>query len=773
MARITNLDERPRIYDDSKVDVNNLYIDDSAMPKEFEDNIVQLQNAAASSLKQRKPIYNFKTKNKSFLNLYNDLYNMGIKNNKFFLKLYDKDLLTIDPYSPILPKDLQLKILLECFINPWYYVREIARIPVTGLPIEPGGGVQFKADRGNIASWYLFLNGIDQYNSKPRQQGKTQNALCEFLYAFQYGTLSTQMLFFNKDQPQAAENLARAKDQRDLLPSWMQMRTFIDENGKADNGKDNVRSWKNPITNNEIKVMGKATSMMAAQKMGRGATAPLQLYDETDFTPYLDEILGSASLAYSKAAEVAASNKSLYGRLFCSTPGDLDTKEGAWASEWISRMFVWKDEYYDRPINQIKATLSRTDNNGIVFVEHNWRQLKLTNAWYEKQCKLLDYNELRIMREIDLKRVHGSNQSPFKRSDIIYLTKHQKNPIKSLDLQKNFLYFNIYENFKPNIPYILVVDPSEGLMEDNNAVTIINPYSQKPICEFKCNYISQKKMYELLCTLMDQYCPRSMIVIENNKGRELINYFLDSRYKYNLYYDDSKLLSNITEKVDKYGSLVQEANQRRAYGLSTTRSNRPKYFAILENVVEERKELIYTEYLVDDVCGLIRKPSGKVEAGPGKHDDNIMSYLMGLYIYYNAPDELLERYGIIRGASDPNMYDNEGKELTEEESVRQLKMLAQTQALPPELQQILNDTLTQRNEVDDSWDYYKQLEDAKKNYSQLPSEMNAYEKLASQNIIQSGSPLDDTYWANFDNEIIKSNFERYEHSQFDINDYID
>ena len=318
MGFIVNMPEedQQRLYDDLKpYSAKNMQIDNSTMPKDIEENFANLQHVAIESLQRRKPYYDFKTKNKSFLNLYNDWYRMGIKNNKFHLKLYDTDLLGIDPYSPILPVEFQLKIILECFINPWYFLREICRIPAPGTPVEVGGGVPFNADRNNIASWYLFLNGIDHYASKPRQSGKTQNAVAEINYAFHFGALSSQILFFNKDQGQAADNLGRLKDQRDMLPTWMQMRSIVTEDGKIDKGKDNIRSYKCPVTGNEIKVMSKAVSKESATKLGRGATAPIQYYDEVDFTPYFDEILGAASFAYATAANAAKKSKSLYGRL--------------------------------------------------------------------------------------------------------------------------------------------------------------------------------------------------------------------------------------------------------------------------------------------------------------------------------------------------------------------------------------------------------------------------------------------------------------------------
>jgi hypothetical protein len=54
--------------------------------------------------------------------------------------------------------------------------------------------------------------------------------------------------------------------------------------------------------------------------------------------------------------------------------------------------------------------------------------------------------------------------------------------------------------------------------------------------------------------------------------------------------------------------------------------------------------LLNTEYLVDDICKLVRTSTGKIEAGKGEHDDCLMSYLIAIYIYYTGDN--LEYFGI-------------------------------------------------------------------------------------------------------------------------------
>lgn len=320
MGMILNAEQQANVYNKDQYNQNQMNVDNSTMTEDDIGIYRDFTKQAAGYLAKKKPIYDFKTKNRSFINLYKDLKKLGVKNNKFFLTLYDTDLQLIDPYAVGLPKDYQLKVFLECLVNPWYFLREVLHIPADGMPIEIGGGVKYRIDRNNVAAWYCYLNGIDHYQSKPRQQGKTQDAVAKFLYAYLFGTMSSQMLFFNKDQDQANMNLYRLKCQRDMLPGYLQMRTLELEGGKIDKGIENTKSIRNPVTGNTITTMGKATSKETAMKLGRGATSPLQYLDEFDFIPYQTEIMNAAAFAYSTASKNAATNGGLYSRVLSSTP---------------------------------------------------------------------------------------------------------------------------------------------------------------------------------------------------------------------------------------------------------------------------------------------------------------------------------------------------------------------------------------------------------------------------------------------------------------------
>ena len=646
------------------------------MNQELADNYAKLKHAAMQL--HDKKSYQWNTKNKSFIDLHKDLKTLGIKNNKFFLALYDTVLDGVDPFIPNLPLELQARVIREVIRNPWYFLREICRIPMDGKPIVPGGGSPFLIDRNSLATWYLFLNGIDTYASKPRQCGKTQDAIAKINYAYNFGSLSATITLANKDLNLNKMNLARLKAQRDMLPTFLQAKNIFDVASlKILKETSNVTSMKNPVTSNSIILLPTANSEAKADGLGRGYTSSIQLWDEFDWTPYNTKIIDCSVFAFNTASANAKTNKSLYGRLFTSTPGNIDSRDGQSAEEFINGntetgargMLKWTDSMFDMDIRKLYNVVhSAKSYNGIVFVEHTWKQLKKSYEWYEKACEGVRYNPEVIAREINLQRLRGTSKSPFKRTDIMYLINNVLDAKETVDYSDNLSPIRLYDKLNKRTPYLLVVDPAEGLSGDNMAMSVINPYTEKPVAEFESPYITQPKMAKMIVKFMDNYCPKSVIVVENNKGRELLHNLLDSKYAANVWFDTDKLGNK--ESIDKN---EPDTSGEKALGFNTNTKTRPILYGILENMVSEEPDKLNSKLLVDAICSLERTRTGRIEAAQGKHDDMVMAYLIGICVRRMSTN--LEDYGIVPGSIDP--AEKEGKPKTTQEVLAKLKELAE------------------------------------------------------------------------------------------------
>lgn len=598
--------------------------------------------------------YDFGTKNQSFLQVAKDLKIVGVKNFYFMLELKDPSVAYLDPYSPLLTNDAIARIVFECRKNMWYYIREIARIPEQG-----GTSVQYLANRGNIAQAWCFLNGIDSYLNLPRQRGKTQSAICEIGWGYNYGTTNSQTIFVNKSGDDAKTNLGRLKDQLELLPKYMQFEAVYNEDdGKTTKQIKNATKMRHPITKNEIITKAKATSQESALNIARGLTAPIQHFDEVEFTSKIKTIVQNSAPTYEKASENAKKNGALYGRLFTSTPGDLDTPSGQEGLEIVTSCATWTEQMYDMTPEKRTEYMHANSKNDIVYIEYSYKQLGLTEEWFDNISRKIGDIQT-VKREVLLQRLRGSSDSVFTRDQIEFVLMNIQPVIQEIFIKEVFK-FDIYEPLNRNIPYLVGVDCSTGTLGDSNAITIINPYTCRPAAEFKCNFIGETAYEALLKELILKYIPKAILCIERNSvGDGIIDHLMHSKIRANLYFDVDKDLLNhsISQAMDTESLLKRKAKEKSFIGVWTGQKSRADMITILMHRMEDYKKDFVTKNISDDISRLIKKTSGKVEAMSGFHDDSIMSYLIAMYVYYHGNN--LEFFGFRKG-SQPIENQNEG-----------------------------------------------------------------------------------------------------------------
>lgn len=595
-------------------------------------------------------LYDIGTPNKSFLQVAKDLQVLGIKNYYFMLEICDPSLININPYAvnektgkSTLTQDQVSRIFTECLRNPWYYLRELSRIPDQG-----GTYVQYIANRGNIAQAWCIRHGLDSWLCLRRQKGKTQSALAMEAWMYLFGTTNSQFIFVNKDGDNAKTNLKRLVDQIELLPEYMHFDYIIDEDGHVEKGKSNATQITCPVNGNSIITKNKATSREMALSLARGLTAPVLHFDEPEFTPHIGTIVANSASTFDQAARNAKRNNAMYGRIFTCTPGDLDTKMGMEAQLILDKTARWTEKMYDWDEKQIEEYMMRQgkDCNKILYIEYSYKQTGDTEEWLaDISAKIGD--PLTVRREILLQRLHGSSLSPFDQEDIEFIVESQHKAIDSLWLM-DYYEFKIYKKLERNIPYMVGVDCSTGTNGDNNSITILNPFTLEPDAEFECSYIGETLFEQLLKELV-KVIPRCVLIIERNSvGDGIIDHLLHSEISSRLYYDKAKDLQGETMRGNETveSMLRKQASLKTYYGVYTS-TNRETMMSILARHVNEYKEKFVAEYVIRDLSRLIRKPNGKIEAGPGFHDDAVMSYLMCLYIWYHGNN--LSMFGINKG----------------------------------------------------------------------------------------------------------------------------
>lgn len=613
--------------------------------------------------------YDLGTPNKSFLQLAKDLKVIGIKNFYFMLEVKDVSIVNIDPFATdkdghtTLTRDQISRIMTECTRNPWYYLREIVKLPDQG-----GSPVNYIANRGNIAQAYCVLKNKDSWLCLPRQiGGKTWSALALQTWMYQFGTTNSQFVFVNKSGPDSKENLSRFKTIISLLPEYLRFESILDtETGKREKSKDNATRIENAITHNAIMTTSQATSYEKALSLARGLNVPIIHFDESEFTPHIRTIVINSISAYEKAHANAIRNKAATARIFTSTPGDLDTGPGKESEQLLDKCVKWTEKIYDMTDDQIDEYINSQgkDSIGVLYIEYSYKQIGYSLEWFE-YISAKTGDSLTVRREILLQRLHGSSLSPFDQEILQLIVESEHKPIDEFWIME-FYRFDVYSKIDERKHYLVGVDCSTGTDGDNNAITILDPYTLEPVAEFECSYIGETKYERLLIRLIQDIIPRAVLCIERNSvGDAIIDHLLHSPIAGSLYFDKNRdLVETNMNKLESVESMLKrEGKMKSYYGVWTGKDSREDMMAILARHVSEYREKFITHNIIRDLTRLIRTSSGRIEAASGFHDDSVMSYLIALYVRYHGNN--LATFGIEVGATDEEL-NNKGIKTAEE-----------------------------------------------------------------------------------------------------------
>ena len=342
---------------------------------------------------------------------------------------------------------------------------------------------------------------------------------------------------------------------------------------------------------------------------------------EPEFTDHIKTIVSNSVSTFETAAANAKRNHSMYGRIFTCTPGDLSTSAGEEAQELLDKTGRWSERLYDMNEDEIQDYIEKQgeDCNKILYIEYSYKQIGKTEKWLKDIAAKIG-DPLTVRREILLQRLHGSTLSPYDQEDLEYISSTQKEILETITLLE-YYELDVYKKLDRKIPYIVGVDCSTGTNSDNNAITIINPYTVEPDAEFKSNFIGET-MYEKLLMEIIKLLPRAVLCIERNSmGDGIIDHLLHSPISNRLYFDKSRDLVDETMKGNEtIESMLRKQNQKKTYyGVFTGSQSREDMFAILSRHVNEFKEKFVTKNIIKDLNDLIRRPSGKIEARPGEY----------------------------------------------------------------------------------------------------------------------------------------------------------
>ncbi len=125
-------------------------------------------------------------------------------------------------------------------------------------------------------------------------------------------------------------------------------------------------------------------------------------------------------------------------------------------------------------------------------------------------------------------------------------------------------------------------------------------------------------------------------------GASVIAKLLETDLKPNLYFE---IKDRIIEEKNDGIRVVKKKQKTKVYGLDSSKDKRDLLIEILRERVQYHKDKFVSPNIHDEMQHMETKRNGKVEHSSTSHDDQVFSYLMALYVWYDGKN-LMENFGI-------------------------------------------------------------------------------------------------------------------------------
>ena len=633
--------------------------------------------------------YQMNTQNKSFLEMHYYLKAIGIKNNKFHLLLYDRDLANVDPYDPTLPTFIKQKIFLECQRNFWYYVREVVRVQSQGGPY-----VRYKLDRGNLALNFCFTLNLNIYEEQPRQTGKTVGTIVWYSWVYNFGSRNANMIFLNKKHDDAKRNLNDLKNIIKVLPSYLRFDQAFGVDGKKLKATNTVQYLQHKINFNKIEALPMARNRTSAISLLRGRTITNCWIDESAFFQYLEESLQNGMPALTTAFRNCRMNGAPHGLCLTSTPGFLTTEEGQYMYDLKNKMTPFSELWYDFSLKQLTDMLNANEKSIFVYIRTTYQQLGLSEEWLKERIKEQNQKWTDIRREFLLEWATSSENCPFSQDELRNVQRFVRNPIKQIYIN-NYL-FNIYEEITPKSKTLIGVDVAAGYSKDSSAISVIDSATTKLVADFNCNYINPVDLGNVIYTLVLNYLPNSLVTIERNGvGTGTLAQLMKSKIRNNLYYEIKE--RTIEERLGFGVKSNKRKQMTKVYGVDNSKDVRERLMDLLTDRVRDHYDKFISPTLYEELKNLEIKKTGRIDHSANSHDDGLFSYLYAIYpLYYgkNIKENWHISIPILRTADDEAEEIFQDYSATENMSiVRDIENLENDDMVQEQLSQLNNNKL--------------------------------------------------------------------------------
>lgn len=607
-------------------------------------------------------IVHSQTRNKSFLRMAEVYKKMGVKNYYFHLALMQPELADVDPHSKHLTDEEKIMIGVECRFNPWYYFREVALVP----PQAGSEPFQIRANRGNLALWWLFFNHVDLALIQPRQTGKS---LCvdELMdYLLDVSTTNTDITMLTKDDSLRVDNVERLKEIRELLPTWLTQKSKTDS--------DNKHELTCKALNNKYKTSVAQGSIAGANKIGRGATSPIMHVDEGPFCNNINITIPAMLSAGTAAIEEAKQAGAHYGTIFTTTAGKKDTREGKYMHDMIFGGMVWTEKLYDcNDVTELKFVIEKnsTGKKTIVNCTFSHRQLGYTDQWLHDTIRRVNATPQEAERDFLNMWTSGTTTSPLT-AELNEIIRNSEEEPSYTEITKDGYIVRWYipeeaiAGYMAGNKTVIGMDTSEAIGRDAVTMVLINVKNLKVVASAHFNETNLVRLAGFIATFMIKYTNTILIPERRSSGQTFIDTLLirlpavgidPFRRIYNV------LVNDYIEREEEYKRLQQTDPARRSpdwydknksmFGFATAGSGKHSrnglYSDVLQQMARKGGNSVKDIPLINEITSLVVK-NGKIDHSSEGHDDMVIAWLLAGWLLLMGKN--LSYYGIDNPLSD-------------------------------------------------------------------------------------------------------------------------
>lgn len=593
--------------------------------------------------------YNLNTANQSFLKLAYTHQMLGVKHWYNSLVLHDLKLIGINPRDEGLDFETKARVTYEMLTNPWFFYREVGRVPQDG-----GDHTEFGIHRGSFTLIWVFFNNIDVALLLIRQQGKTV-VLAESIMYLKRILRNSRTILLTRGSDLRAETISKMKVMRDALPKYLWQHSRDDA--------DNTEAFTYNARNNRLITCIAQNSAEAALNAGRGLTTARLLSDETAFTKFIRIMLPAALGAATTARNIAEQEGIPYGNMFTTTPGKRDEPDGKFVYDMFHGGYFWDEMLMDVPSRAELITLIDTNSHGdrtLIHAPFNHRQLGMTDTELYKAMANAGGTHEEQLRDFGLQWTAGSLSSPLTVEEAETIRKGITNPLHLEICKDNYIIKWYYkENEIPTqlkVKHIAGLDTSEAVQKDAISMVLINSENLGVAATSVVNESNLVTYANWLGDLLIRYESLILVIERKSTAPTMIDSLLLKLPANGI--DPCRRIYNtiIQNRDDGDADLIQFMKgrtvkdtkfydgYRKYFGFQTNSTSREMLYSdCLKNAVKLAGTMIRDKTLSSELLALVVK-NDRIDHSTGKHDDCVIAYLMACWFMLYG--RRLDHYGV-------------------------------------------------------------------------------------------------------------------------------